>query len=264
MKRNALVWNWTVIVGAVVLMVLCFCAAGCDEDPTRDIEIRALQSLCQHPALPSDVRERARTALAKYQDQVQDRQPILIVARLITLQEMKKYDFALWVFDEDRDLAGFVVREEVHGLDGTTTTLEERYPIFAHLVPTWIDYVYHDYSVPIRIRSTHQRKDEKQWADYAGMDFGKVVRDRLPDQSVDGFWSGFWTLWEETLPAVWMSLPEPNRVDVSFYVYDKAGNKSNIVKPLIDPSRPGGSGGHPYRVLVNNKNTFPGPKFLRG
>ena len=42
--------------------------------------------------------------------------------------------------------------------------------------------------------------------------------------------------WVETLPEVWLSLPDPNKVEVDIYLYDKAGHKSNSVK-LIDQTR---------------------------
>ncbi len=157
---------------------------------------------------------------------------------------MEKWDFALWVFDEDKDLSGFLVREESHGANGTTTVLEERYPAFVHLIPTWIATAYERYSVPIRIRDAHQRKDEGQWTDYLSINFGKLVKEKLPDKSLPDFWYNFWRLWEDTVPVAWVSLPEPNQVDVSFCVYDKAGHKSNTVKLLVNPQKlPGEASG---------------------
>jgi hypothetical protein len=44
------------------------------------------------------------------------------------------------------------------------------------------------------------------------------------------------TRWEDTLPPVWISIPEPNSVVVSLYVYDKAGYRSNEVR-LLDRLR---------------------------
>jgi hypothetical protein len=245
MTCNRCEWNRTSVVCSAMLSAVCSLAGGCDRDPAREMDIQGLQRLSQRAWAPSDAKERIARVIAKYHDGVRDAEPILIMATLTTQEGTQQHDFALWVFDEDKDLSGILVREESHGADGTTTVREEQYPVFAHLRPVWIATAYGRYSVPIRIRDAHQRKDEKQWADYLAIDFEKLVKEKLADTSPD-FWYNFWRLWESTMPAVWISLPEPNRVDVSFYIYDKAGHKSNGVNLLrIMESRGGPRGQTP-------------------
>jgi hypothetical protein len=221
--------NWC---AAAVSILLCLSIGGCEKNPERETDIKGLQHLSQQAWMPSDARERTRTVIAKYQDHVRDQEPILIVAVLIKIEGSEKCELGLWAFDENRDLAGFAVREESHDPNGRVITLEEHYPVFAHDPAIG---VFDHCPVPVHIRDAHQRKDEKQWADYLAIDFDRLVRERVPNRSSPNFWDGVWRLWEETLPAVWVSLPEAGKVDVSLYVYDEAGHKSNVVNLLVHP-----------------------------
>lgn len=70
--------------------------------------------------------------------------------------------------------------------------------------------------------------------------------------------------YRDTMPPVYITVPEPNGVAVWIRPYDGAGN------PIHSCQNPAWSGmgegivggGHPYRVLVKYKNTLPEPKFF--
>jgi hypothetical protein len=218
-------------VAMALLTLLCFFVFGCEKNPEREMDIKGLQQLSQRPWMPSDAKERARTVITKYQDRVHDQEPILIVAVLLRSEGSEKRELGLWAYDEDRDLAGFALREELRDLNGRVIELEERYPVFAHYP---VIGVFDHCPVPVRVRDAGQRKDEGQWADYLDMDFDRIVKEQLPDRSPPDFWSRLWRLWEDTVPAVWISIPEADKVDVSLYVYDQAGHKSNVVNLLVN------------------------------
>ena len=67
-------------------------------------------------------------------------------------------------------------------------------------------------------------KDEEQWKEYE-----KKSKDQLMNE--------FYALKKkangpfiETLPDIWISIPEPNKINVNLYIYDKKGNVSNPLK----------------------------------
>lgn len=39
--------------------------------------------------------------------------------------------------------------------------------------------------------------------------------------------------WEKKLTPVWISIPEPGKLDVYVYVYDRAGHKSELVEMTV-------------------------------
>jgi len=194
-----------------------------------DPELHALQRLLQYPWMPADAKERAQEAMAKYRNAALDPEPVLITATLGKSAGIAQVYLHLVVFDECGDLLGFVVTEQRQDRNGTQSVVEERYPVFAHLLPTGVADVL---SIPVGIRDGHQRKDEERWAKYCDMPLsahgGESTRGDTGSRS--GPMSA--THWEETLPPVWVSLPEPNNVVVSLYVYDRGGYKSNQVRLL--------------------------------
>lgn len=73
---------------------------------------------------------------------------------------------------------------------------------------------------PIQIRNVDQHKDSQRWDKYVkgeGIDINDV---RLLKY------------FKETLPTVWISIPEPNAVNVYVYIYDQKGHKSEPIKLL--------------------------------
>jgi hypothetical protein len=218
----------------VVLVLFCFCVLGCGKDPAREIEIKELQQLSQRAWVPPDAKERIHSVLEVYQDHIRSPQPILIMATLIKSEGRERHELGLLAFDQHKDLAGFVVRETSHDPNGAVIVLEERYPIFAHY-PLTVSY--HCHLVPVLVRDDHQRKDEKQWAEYLAIDWDRLVKARVRDRSSPTFWDSLWGVWNDTLPPVWISLPEQGRIEVSVWVFDRAGRESNVVNLLVNPTK---------------------------
>ena len=117
-------------------------------------------------------------------------------------------------YDEEKDIVGIGIREESYGTDREKDVLVEEYPVFTYYSSTQI-LQYR--SVPIQFRRSGERKNDQQWQDFLeGKGFDKSL-----SSAAERFW--------KTLPPVYVSVPEPSKVDVLVYVYDKGGHKSNPV-----------------------------------
>jgi len=192
-----------------------------------------LEALSQRSWMSPAAKERVELATTKYQDGIQDARPMLIQAELLTEDELQ-----LFVYDETGDLLGIVIEERTRDPNGSVHVQEQEYPVFAH------------FSVPgiascqllrIQIPKEAQSKDETLWRDYVNMDFDVLAEQAYGQwpgrHSSEGPWDDpQWQhrceFYDETLPAVWVPIPEPNGVDVTVRVYDKQGHRSNPARLL--------------------------------
>ena len=232
-----------VVFLATAIMFL-ISTAGCDRWPrVSDSDARLLSSLVDNPSLPPEAKERARLAMSRYESGRKDPEPILIAAALSRAVGSDQVHLGLTVFDAQQDLRGVVILEESHNPTGAPTALQEDYPFYHHFtLPGMVNF----HLIPVSFRDSGQRKDEQRWADYLAKDFDASLKDAIDSGEIvvdppssppsspswDTVWVAKCQFWEKTLPRVWVSVPEPNRVDVSVYVYDKAGHKSRPAKLL--------------------------------
>lgn len=205
----------------------------------------------RYPFYTPDVNERYNLAIEKYQNKKLDPEPIILVTWLHKrLPGTPDYTLCLGVFDEDKDIQGIVLKEESRDPNGTVNILKEDYPFYIH--DPFID-VAATYGFPVSIRKNNQGKDKKLWEDYVSMDFEYLKKQAaeynrrisLPPWSKDAL-TDFSEMeeesdkivsqWKDSLPTVWISIPEPNQKTVWIQVYDKAGNRSDFIK-LIDLTR---------------------------
>jgi hypothetical protein len=156
--------------------------------------------------------QRTRLALSKWQNGILDHEPILLTTTLSKPSRARPSDMILVAFDEDKDLLGFGVLEKYS--DGTQRS--EEYPVYVHLQQMG---VIDTRAVPVQIRDKGQQKDESRWEEYVR---GEKI-DKWSLKHVHNYYS-------DTIPAVNVSIPDPNRVDVFIYLYDRAGNKSPLVE----------------------------------
>jgi len=214
---------------------------GCERKPKKiDVNMDILERWSRRP-WPDDDKERLSSAINKYNNKIVDPVPILIRAGLGKQIEPDKCTLGLGILDEDKDLLGFVIREESKDPNDTVTTLEEDYPVFAHH-PGFI--AANMYGFDISVRKGEQKKDEKAWDDHLKMDFvAQVNHLKPPSSSVD--WNSVdwmsdnidtktyrivYKLWKSSLPTIFISIPSSDKLKVWIYVYDKAGNKSNTTE----------------------------------
>lgn len=157
--------------------------------------------------------ELRRQALKNITNEVVDAEPILLKGVLVRAVGATEIHVGLIVVDEDHDLLGVGFREIVHGEDGhDEIRLEEEYPVFSHV--EWrASSQSETVRVPVRLRDSDQRKDMQAWDDYTDSPADRIPISRLSSQ-------------RDTMPVMWVSLPESYRLDVEVYVYDRKGHKS--------------------------------------
>ncbi len=232
-SSNRYVLVCTALFMTFLLLAVSGCRKNSSESKDFDPVVYVLGRIIKNPENPVDVKKRAELAMSKWQNDVVDCKPILVNAVLGKPQEIDKVLLAFIIFDEDRDTIGFVIKEEYVDSNGVKTMLEEDYPAYVHCLPFEVADAHW---VAVQIRDKYQQKDEQLWSKYVNTDFEKLVNKyiRSDDFSIESFYPG--KFWEDTLPPVLVSIPEPNKVDLWVYVYDKAGNKSEAVK-LLDFTR---------------------------
>jgi len=163
----------------------------------------------------TNAQEQLEIALSMLKNDTCDPKPILIAAVLGTLPETGQAAIGLISFDEDSDIMGFGIKEEITDMDGSDEEILEEYPAFVHRHPFEnIDFPW----VPVKIRDAAQRKAAQQWEEYVSgdvIDKSKILRA---------------TYWRATLPDIFVSVPHPYKVEVELYLYDASGHQSKPVK----------------------------------
>jgi hypothetical protein len=249
MKKNSLVKKKILCVFLAEFACMSLLITGCKR--SSQVIDPNMVFFEKHPFRQTpDVNERFRIALDEYRNKKMDPEPILLHVCLMNRGKQDRREniyLTLSVYDEDMDLIRFLVREESRDPNGTVHILEEEYPALVHYPNLSIVSTY---GIPVSIRNNNQRKDEKHWKDYVSMNFDNLKeqvikhheRVALPPSSEEAivypsemmeFWDKIQKQWQESLPSIWMSMPEPNKTNIWIQVYDKAGHKSNIVN-LID------------------------------
>jgi hypothetical protein len=222
-------------IGASLFLVVG--VLGCKKEPPKttkgfNLVVEAIQDNVGHKWCSPEIKERADLAISLWRNGNVDPKPILIQAIISKYEDQDQIYLTVSVFNEEVDTLGFGIREEHTKEDGTKKVLEEVYPIFVHLPQTMVEDLTRN--IPVNIRTTFQRKDEKLWREYVVADYIKLKREyiRKHKNSSRSARDVYYSAYPETLPSVWISLPDPNKVDVTIWVYDKDGHKSDSVELL--------------------------------
>ena len=216
MKKGKINLYTFAILALILIFVGCiFLLIGRRDDGILN-DREAIQELLKVRSLSDydDISNNAQIAISKYENKIIDTNPVLIYA-LLTRPIESDYDIDLLIYHEGEDLLGIGINETYIDSNGLETELIEEYPVFLFLSPKkgaipWM--------IPTKIRDSDQIKSEQRWKEYT---FGEGIE-------MDKIWDAEY--WTSSLPEVWISIPEPNKVEVEVYLYDKAGNKSKPVK----------------------------------
>lgn len=188
---------------------------------TANTELRIARALAGDDSVPAGVRTRAQKAVAEWSH---TDQPLLVRAMLYNnpiTTDGRPMLHAI-VLDRNFDLCGIRVREEHRTTDGTPPTIEEDYPVYARYVrapgTTWVDSARY-----VSIRDNNQRKDQLRWERYLLDSIDWIIHRYVLDKRTP---RGY----EVSMPAVWISAPEPNAVCVQLSVYDRAGHESQYIE----------------------------------
>jgi hypothetical protein len=220
LKQRVIDVLWT---AALCLMVAS--GGGCgghDEDEDESAGDSVTQELERHL---NDRRwgENFRIALALHQNGVVDPQPVAIAASVYHSTGHNRDVLMLMQYDEEADIVGLGLQEEKQGTGREKDLLVEEYPVFTYNSPTG---ALHVRTIPVHFRQAGERKNEQQWRDY--------LQGKGSGESFTGDNERFW----KTLPPVYVSIPEPNKVDVRIYVYDRGGHKSNLIRLVHQEWKP--------------------------
>lgn len=199
------------------LLLICVTLAtgitGCKRDPALGELNRLKETAIENEC---DVeKQRTELALSKWQNGRLDREPILLWAQLGKPIGMDTKDLTFLTFDEDKDIVGFGIVEESVDANGLSTTLTEEYKTTG-TGPYPPDETVQGFAFKVQIRDGGQRKDEQRWNEY--------LKAKSRDVNTKG------DRISEGRPPIWISIPEPNHVDVYLYVYDRQGHKSERIK----------------------------------
>ena len=206
-----------------VLLMILPTISSCrrDRDPVSEALKLMIKNCSKHLPKSSGEMQRAQLALLKWENRVLDQEPLLMTALLTKAIGDENVSIGLITFNEDKDIIGFGIMEQCVDANGLKTFLVEEYDAFVHFV---MPSVWDLREIPVQIRNSKQRKDNKRWDKYVKGEGIAVNEIRNVER------------WKETLPPVWISLPDPNRTDVYIYIYDNAGNKSDPIQLHIGPT----------------------------
>jgi len=193
----------------LLLLIFVVLNSGCERDPVND----SLNSMKENA--PIDMKKQIEIAQEMWQNGKVDREPILISADLTKAEGTEDIYIGLITFDEDTDVIGIGIKEEYINPNNLKTTLTEEYPAFVYRMSPDVDELR---LCPVQIRNDSQRKSNQQWEEY------------IKGEGIDVSTLKNTIRWRQTLPPVWVSIPDPNHTHVQVYIYDKAGNKSKPIK----------------------------------
>ncbi len=202
----------------VVLFLALFiinCKKKTETTLSKEPVVDMLNNLKEKPiAKYEGIIERTDYCISLWENGTLDSEPFLILSAIVK-PIGESPNITLFIYDEDKDIVGIGIKEEHFGKDNSIILIEEEYPVFKYFklgstveVP-WFYF---------KKRENSERKDEKRWQEVLNEDPDKLLKKYESDK--------------DSIPKVYVSIPETNKVDVWIYVYDKAGNKSGPVKLL--------------------------------
>ena len=188
-----------------------------------------LTSAAKKTAWPPDMRSRAKAALAKLDNGILDTEPILLRAIIDTVEPNNEPALFIIYFDENKDLRGLRIKERYIDPNGSITTLEEDYPVFVNTLSTIIAaYI----RFPIHIRDKDQRKDKYAWLEYSNRNLDELIRLNIDERQRNSSDNHPQDIPFKKTPPIYISVPDPNKVNVEISIYDKAGNESDSIELL--------------------------------
>lgn len=218
---------------------LMFIFDGCKrqkEDKRKFIFDHAVSSLTDtvNTHKSSDFAKRAKVALSKLKNGVLDTKPIILHASLEWIEPNDDPGLFLTYFDEDSDLRGLRIKEQYVDPNGMTKILEEDYPLFVNALD---GLIWESARFPVQFRDKNQRKDKLLWLECVNKNLDGLIRKYIDKKQQDDPASFVRKVtWkEEDMPPVYVSVPDPNVLNVFISIYDRSGNESERVELLAIP-----------------------------
>lgn len=195
-----------------VILLLMSCKESSSEKDNLNV-IFALNKYIERPFY-SEAKPRASKALSTWENGIIDHEPILIFSflrKVLELDDSYSDFIVLGYYDEDKDILGFGIREKHISSEKQITFIEETYP--AHVHEDRLKNVVSGTWIPVDLRIEGKYKDELEW-----------------DKFINGDNIDWNQPWDKIVPPMCVSVPEPDKIEVWVWVYDRAGNKSEPIK----------------------------------
>jgi hypothetical protein len=224
----------------LLVSLLILTISGCDDKKNNDKkDISApvsvsdvLKGLVNNSKVDINLKQHAQLAMSKCEDGVMEPEPILIdaIMKTVGVEEGEIMSLRLIIYDEDADFIGFVVEEEHLDSNGVITAqIVEKYPVFTYLPYASSSELLWQF-IPVWVRDENQRKPEEQWLKYINTPL-QQQKDEYKKRTNKN-----WT-WLKTLPPVWLSIPEPDKLNVYVQVYDRAGHLSERIRVVYSQKK---------------------------
>lgn len=225
--------RWTRVLLLSCILPLVLSLGGCRKDQEDDFrafekEVAVGQLTDLVKSDDPTARGRAEAALSELENAVCDAKPILLHAGL-GADDSDEALLRITCFDEDQDLRGLSIKECHLDPNGATRIVEERYPVFVTYLTTPLLPAL---MFTVQIRDRGEVKDDKAWQDFMILALDEYVRLVAEGQNVRNMTASS-TVPEVTMPPIWVSIPEPNRVRVWVSAYDRAGHESESFEITI-------------------------------
>jgi len=219
-------------IATTILVILVGCKKeNVDLEELMDLGAHELlTSAAKKTAWPSDMRSRAKAALAKLDNGILDTEPILLRAIIDAVEPKNETALFIIFFDENKDLRGLRIKECYIDPNGSITTLEEDYPVFVNTLSTIIAA---NIRFPIHIRDKDQRKNKYAWLEYANRNLDELIRLNIDKRQRDSSDNRPQDITFEKTPPIYISVPDPNRVNVEISIYDREGNESDSIELIV-------------------------------
>lgn len=217
------------LVAAIIFIML----GGCKKEKVDLQEMvdqtlhDTLASLAKKTDLPSDIINHAKTALTKLENGSLDTEPILLMAAIGISDLNNQPQVDIIYFDENNDLRGLRIKEHYIDSNGLMTILEEDYPVFVNRLNT--PTTNSEYFT-IHFRDKNQCKDEHLWLEYVNRNLDELIRLNIDKRQSDTLDTHLKNLPFEKTPPIYISIPDPNKVQVEISVYDREGNESDSIE----------------------------------
>ncbi|KPK72763.1 MAG: hypothetical protein AMJ79_15520 [Phycisphaerae bacterium SM23_30] len=176
------------------------------KDGISSIAIEVIEKQLKSSKYTSYERSRVETVLNNWKNGTIDPEPSLLYAYLTKY----KGDTILYlrISDEDGDIVGLGIKERHQDPNEGITIIKEEYPVYVHFTapPSFSTEL-----IPVKLRNKKERKNKEQWNQFTKLGLNH----------------------QKPMPIIWVSEPIPDKLEVSIWIYDKKGNKSDLI-PIVN------------------------------
>ncbi|MEJ2648169.1 MAG: hypothetical protein P8016_07155, partial [Sedimentisphaerales bacterium] len=115
------------------ISLLSLLIAGCRKQPQLiDPNMALLETWSEKTWLTNDSIKLFKTAITLYKNNTVDLEPLLLAAWISKSYGVEESNLGLAIYDEQQDVVGIIVKEQLNDPNGTVKILYEDYPVFIY------------------------------------------------------------------------------------------------------------------------------------